>query len=257
VFPEQAFESGVSYQVPFAILLFALFLIFTLGQRWVVGYYRNPYVVVLAASEVEEFIQTWLPGAPEAAKERFRERRTRFLIGSEDPLPTAAGIVGSGVLFVFFIFELWFLHSILARFAGGQEEAPVKGRIRPSLFLLAYAFFPLALRKFFEGLIMFLSDPRAASNVLSLDGFRWASRVSFSPASLLPRSFLEGLAGSYLETATDPFFVWTIFIILWGGRSILRVSLRSAALQVGVLFLLWAAQNYLFRSLNLSWGVLV
>ena len=243
-FPDRTFAEKKTYQCSIPLLLLLLFLLFIIGERMTFGYYQNPYVRILAVTEAEDLVDRIMAPAPDEAKTEARARIAERLTGNGNPVLNAVSITLSALVFVLIVLEVWVLISILSQFFGGQEQK-LEG-VKPSLFLAAYAFIPLALRKLLEGIVMMLKDPRVASNALTLDAFRELSSVKFSLFAVFP-----------LDVLTDPFFLWTALILAFGSKDVFKIPLKNAITLAGILILLLAVQNHLLRSLGLQLGVLV
>ncbi len=53
--------------------------------------------------------------------------------------------------------------------------------------------------------------------------------------------------------ATDPFFLWTLAIIWFGGREVYHMPLKSAVLLTVILVVLLGLQSALLSRVGLTW----
>jgi hypothetical protein len=255
VFPDRAFDRQSTYRASLFTLALMLFFLFLIGERMVYGYYQNPYTRLLAVMEAEERVDKVMAAAPDEARQQVRERITERLIGNTSPLFGAAAITASGISFILLALEAWLIYALLAQFFGAEEEKK-EGR-RPTLYLLFYAFQPLALRKVLEGIVMLLKNPNDAANALTLQGFREASRVTFSLAAFLPAPLRGTLPYNLLAFFTDPFLIWCFIVLILGGRAIYRMPTRNSLAQAGILIVILGIQNHFLRSAGIQWGILL
>jgi hypothetical protein len=255
VFPDRCFGEESTYRASLFILALTLFFLFLVGQRMVYGYYQNPYTRLLAVMEAGDRVDKMMAAAPDEARDQVRERITDRLVGNRNPLFGAVVITATGILFILLVLEAWLIYTILAQFFGAQEQRK-EGR-RPTLYLLFYAFHPLALRKVLEGIVMLLRNPDSAANALTLQAFREASRVTFSLAAFLPASLRGTLPYNLLAFFTDPFLIWCFVVLVLGGRAIYRMPTKSAFAQAGILMVLLSIQNHFLRTAGVQLGILL
>lgn len=251
--PDLGFQDTVK-PAAIPLLLLALFLTYCAGERLVAGYYQNPYMSSLAVLEVQSRIDAVMFGAPPEARERAKDQMLGSLLGASSRLFRSVSIVASSAVFLLLVLEAWLIHAVLSQFFGAQEERLATGT-RPSQLLFLVAFLPLSFRKLVEGLLMALKDPATAANALTLAEYRRLSRVSFS---LLDRLTLNGLPAVpmyLLRSLTDPFFLWTLLILILGGREVYRVTLRSSAVMGLFIVALIALQAALLQSIGIQWGI--
>jgi hypothetical protein len=228
-----------------------LFLLYVIGQRLVNGYDQNPAVQLLAIGEVETRIGSLMTGAPAEVQDQARSRMVQALLGGGSTALASISILASGLGFLILAMEVWLVLSVLAQFAGGEEERSADGRHRNSLLFVLVAFVPLALRKLAEGLVMSLKDPAVAANSLTLSDYRELSKVHFDLYGLLHLPRLPAFPDYLLRSATDPFSLWFLCILVVGGTRIYRMPLPKTALQVLLLLVVLAAQSALFAAIGL------
>jgi hypothetical protein len=249
--PDRAFAGREISRLPKVFLILSLFVVYVAGERLVQGYYQNEHAKTLALLEVDTQLGGLLQNAPTQVQDQMRGRLVDSILGSRSGVMTAVTIVGSGCGFLLVLLETWLVSMVASQFFGGQEER--HGRGRPSGTLYLVAFIPLALRKLCAGIVMAFRSPDAAANALTLADYRALSAPRFDFFSLLPlgqgNAFLVALA----RMLTDPFFLWTLAIICFGGREVFRFPLRSAAFLCLVLVVVLGLQAALFARIGLVW----
>jgi hypothetical protein len=254
VLPRETFGGADVYgtsPLAIALLLFGLFVV---GQRFVTGYYQNPEARLLALSEADARLGSLMTGAPPEVQAEMRDRMVRSLLGNEGGFLNAVSIVLAGVGWMVFPLELWLLCSVVTQFFGGQEERA--GRpVRPSLQLFLVAFVPLAVRKLLGGVLLALRDPGAAANALTLTEYRRLSEVRFDFYSWIVRTPAPGIGDTYLRLFTDPFVLWTLWVLVVGGSVVYRLHLKSSLLQIVLLLAILGLQSYLLGSAGLAWEI--
>jgi hypothetical protein len=253
--PDQAFRPGGMRSIRPLLLAMALFLPYVVGQRLVSGYDRNPEVQILAMAEVESRVGSLMANAPAEIRDRARTQMARALTGGGGTALASVSVVASGLGFLLVAMESWLVLSVLAQFAGGEEEPAAGARHRPSMVLVLVAFLPLALRKLAEGVVIALKDPSVAANALTLSDYRELSRVRFDLYGLLHLPSVSAFVAYLLRSLTDPFSLWFLCILIVGGTRVYRMQARKTALQASILLLLFAAQSALFNAIGVAWEI--
>jgi hypothetical protein len=248
--PDRAFSGEGIYRIPKYLLVLLLFLLYVVGSRLSAGYDQNSHAKQLALTEADSRMGTFIANAPPEEQARARDRMVGSILGNQSGLFVAVGVVFSGLFFLLLVIEMWLVCRIVTQFFGGQEER--HGPDRPSLTLFLVSFIPLGLRKVAEGLVLSTRTSEAASNALTLTEYRAASAVHFDLYSLLAPAGLPGLLTAVGRTLTDPFFLWTLALLVFGGRLIFRIPLKSAVGQTLILVALMALQTVLLKSIGLT-----
>jgi uncharacterized membrane protein YdbT with pleckstrin-like domain len=211
---------------------------------------ENAHAKELALAEAGARLDSLMTTAPPEAKERAREQMVGSILGQQSTLFTALSIAFSGLFFFILMLEMWLISTVSSQFFGGQEDR--HGRDRPSLTLFLVAFFPLALRKLLAGIVLATKNPEAASNALTLTDYRAVSAVHFDFFSLLPPIGVPEFIASIARLVTDPFFLWTLAVVILGGRVVYRVSARGAVAQTAIVVLVLALQAALLKSIGIT-----
>jgi hypothetical protein len=249
--PDKIFAGREIYAVPRVLLVLGLFVLFVAGERLVQGYYQNAHAKSLALLEVDSRMGGFLQNAPAQVQRQARDQMLDSILGRRSAMMTAFGIVFSGVGFLLVLLEAWIVSTVASQFFGGQEEKTGRGRPSGTLFLVAW--FPLAFRRLLSGIIMSLRSPDAASNALTLADYRRVSGVRFDLYSLLHLPNVSAFLTAIGTMVTDPFFLWTLAIIWFGGREVYHMPLRSAVLLSVVLVVLLGLQSTLLLRVGVTW----
>jgi hypothetical protein len=249
--PDRTFAGREIYAIPKVLLVLCLFILYVAGERLVQGYYQNAHAKTLALLEVDTRMGGFLQNAPPQVQRQAREQMLDSILGRRSAMTTALSIVSGGVGFLLILLETWLVSTVAAQFFGGQEEKTSRGRPSATLFLVAWL--PLSLRKLLSGILMSLRNPDAASNALSLADYRRLSAVRFDLFSLLQLPNVSPFVTSIGRMATDPFFLWTLAIIWFGGREVYHVPLRSVVLLSVILVILLGLQAALLARVGLTW----
>ena len=249
--PDRVFAGREIHEIPKVLLVLALFALYVAGERLVQGYYQNSHAKTLALLEVDSLMGGFLQNAPAQVQRQAREQMLDSILGRRSAVMTAFSIVGGGVGFLFVLLETWLVSTVVSQFFGGQEEKT--GRGRPSWTLYLVAWFPLALRRLLSGILMSLRSPDAASNALTLADYRRLSAVRFDLYSLLHLPEVNAFLTAIARMATDPFFLWTLAIIWFGGREVYHMPLRSAVFLSLIMVVLLGLQGALLARAGLTW----
>jgi hypothetical protein len=253
--PDRAFRQGGLASIRPLSIAIVLFLLYAIGQRLISGYDQNPDIQLLAIGEVETRIGSLMTAAPADVQNQTRSRMVQALLGGGSTVLASFSIVASALGFLILAMEVWLVLSVLAQFAGGEEERGADGRHRKSMLFVLVAFIPLALRKLAEGLVMAFKDPAVAANSLTLSDYRELSKVHFDLYGLLRLPHLPAFPGYLVRSATDPFSLWFLCILVVGGTRIYRMPFAKTLLQALLLLVVLAAQSTLFATIGLSWEI--
>jgi hypothetical protein len=248
--PDSAFSRKEIYGFPRILIALLLFLLYVVGLRLAAGFDQNPYYKELAAAEVDAQLGSLMASAPPEAQKQARDQAMSQILGNQGSVMSAISIVISALFFLLFVVEMQLICAVVTQFFGGQEER--HGRERPSMTLFLTAALPLALRKLLQGLLLSFRNPEIAANALSVKEYRALSAVRFDLYSFLPPLGLPAFFDYVLRLATDPFMLWTAAVLVLGGREIFRVSLKGAAGQAAVLFLVLCLQFALLSRIGIN-----
>jgi hypothetical protein len=252
--PDRTFAGHDVYKLPKVLILLVLFLLDVTGERLIQGYYQNAHAKVLAILEVDSRMASgFVANAPPEAQARMRAQMLDSILGRQSSIMTSIGIAVSGGFFLLVLVEIWLVSIVVAQFIGGQEER--HGRDRPSWTLFLMSFVPLALRKLLSGILMSLRNPDAAANALTMADYQRLSAVHFDFFSLLPLQHVPVFLAAVGRFITDPFFLWTLAIIMFGGREVYRVPLKSAATLCVVLVVILSLQTALLARIGMTWEI--
>jgi hypothetical protein len=252
--PDRTFAGQDVYRLPKVLILLILFLLDVTGERLVQGYYQNAHAKTLAILEVDSRMAgAFIANAPPDAQARMRAQMLDSILGRQSAIMTSVGIALSGGFFLLVLVEMWLVSIVVAQFIGGQEER--HGRDRPSWTLFLMSFLPLALRKLLSGILMTLRNPDAAANALTLADYRALSQVRFDFFSLLPLGHVPVFLAALARFLTDPFFLWTLVIITFGGREVYRVPMKSALTLSAVLVVILSLQTALLARIGIVWEI--
>lgn len=252
--PDRTFAGQDVYKLPKTLILLFLFLLDVTGERLVQGYYQNAHAKTLAILEVDSRMASgFFANAPPDAQARMRNQMLDSILGRQSAIMTSIGIAFSGGFFLLVLVEMWLVSIVASQFIGGQEER--HGRDRPSWTLFLMAFLPLALRRLLSGVLMSLRNPDAAANALTIADYRRLSAVHFDFFSLLPLSHVPVFLAALARFITDPFFLWTLAIITFGGREVYRVPMKSALTLSAVLVVILSLQTALLARIGLTWEI--
>ena len=249
--PDQAFAGREIYAIPKVLLVLGLFVLYVAGERLVQGYYQNAHAKTLALLEVDSRMGGFLQNAPAQVQRQMRDQMLDSILGRRSAMMTSISIVSGGIGFLLVLLETWLVSTVAAQFFGGQEEKT--GRGRPSWTLYLVAWLPLALRRLLSGILMSMRSPDAASNALTLADYRRLSAVRFDLYSLLHVPEVNSFLTAIARMATDPFFLWTLAIIWFGGREVYHMPLKSTLLLTLVLVILLGLQSSLLARAGLTW----
>jgi hypothetical protein len=249
--PGRAFAGAEADAVPRAVVLLLLFSLVVAGGRLASTVTLTPEATALAMNEVDARIGSLMGAAPPEARDEARRAMLDSLVGRSSGITAAFSIVAAGVGFLLVLGELWLASLVVTQFFGGDEER--RGGRRASVTLVLCAGVPLAARRFLAGLLAAVRGPQAALNSLTLEEYRSRSVVRLDLASLAGIDRLPPILTAAARLLTDPFVVWALAILVLGGRSVYRLSLRAAAGQVGVLVALLVLQSWLLGRLGIPW----
>lgn len=258
VFPERAFDDTNTFRVPRTLIIIAVFLLHLAGSELVSHFYATPYVAGLTLQQIElagpqftfgpQHSNRTAGGAPP-------DRGARVAASITNPTVRSVGIVVRSLLFLAQPLITWWLLVTFVQFLGGEEKRTSEGERRDSRYLVWYAWTPLAVRRLSEGLLIQFQDPASAWSSLSLEHYRLASGVSFSLASLLRLPRLPEALSYLASNLTDPFYLWFLFILVSGGRTVFRLSRRSALSVAAFTILALYLEKVGFAAIGLSTGV--
>jgi hypothetical protein len=252
--PDRTFAGHEIYRLPKTVILLLLFLLDVTGERLVQGYYQNAHAKTLAMLEVDSRMSnSFVQNSPPDAQARMRNQMLDSILGRQSGIMTSIGIAFSGGFFIVVLLEMWLVSIVVAQFIGGQEER--HGRDRPSWTLFLLAFLPLALRRLLSGIVMSLRNPDVAANALTMADYRRLSAVHFDFYSLLSTDAVPVFLAALARFLTDPFFLWTLAIITFGGREVYRVPLKSALTLSGVLVVILSLQTALLARMGITWEI--
>ena len=250
--PDRAFAGPGADLIPKASLCVLLFTMAVAGARLTSGLELTPQARVLAMAEFDVQFGSLFAGAPSDVQARARSRMGDAMLGSSSSFAMAASIAFQGLAFVVTALELWLLGLVVTQFFGGQEERSGPGS-RASLGLTLVAFVPLALRRLAAGIIAAVRSPDAALNALTLRDYRAAAAVRFDLMSLTGLRDLPPIVAAFLSMLSDPFVLWTLAILVLGGREVFRLPLKAAAGQVLVLVAVVGLQTWLLGKAGIAW----
>jgi hypothetical protein len=249
--PDRVFAGREIYRLSKIFLVLSLFVVYVTGERLVQGFFQNEHAKTLALLEVDTRMGGLLQNAPAQVQDQMRGQMVDSILGSRSGIMTAVSIVASGGGFLLVLLEMWLVSMVASQFFGGQEERHSGGR--PSWTLYLIAFFPLALRKLCAGIVMSFRNPEAAANALTLADYRSLSAVRFDFFSLVPWGHVNAFIAAVARMLTDPFFLWSLAIMCFGGKEVYRFSLKSAAFLSLVLVLVLGLQAALFVRIGFTW----
>ncbi len=249
--PDRAFADGDAAALPRVALLLLSFVLVVVGGRLGSAASRTPEAGILAMNEVDAQVSSLLAAAPAAAQAMARRQMLDALVGGSSGVAAAFSIVLGGVGFVAVLLELWLACTIITQFFGGQEER--RGWDRGSLALVLVAGVPLALRRFLGGLLSAARGAGAALNSLTIEEYRARVGVRFDLLAVAGVGNLPPIVTAAARLVTDPFVLWSLVILVLGGRAVYRLPLRAATGQVLVLLALLGLQSWLIGRLGLSW----
>ncbi|MGA2975953.1 MAG: YIP1 family protein [Spirochaetia bacterium] len=248
--PDRTFAGREVYRLPKVLLVLALFVVYVAGERLVQGYYQNEHAKTLAILEVDSRMSGIMQNAPSQVQRQMRDQMLDAIVGQRSALTTAFSIAFSGVGFLLILVEMWVVSAVASQFFGGQEER--RGRDRQSWTLFLVVFFPLALRKLAAGIVMSLRNPEAAANALTLADYRRLSAVRFDFFSLLPIGGVNTFLATVASILTDPFFLWALAILCFGGREVYRMRMKSSIFLSLVLVGVFSLQVALLARIGVS-----
>ena len=252
--PDSAFNEERTYRVSRVLLLLSLFLLHSVGSELVAHFYTTPYVMGLVAQQRETESGQFSFGPPGGQGGQHGPAARQ---AAQQPMAVAqaVGVVVQSLVFVLLSLVLWWLLIIFVQFLGGEEAKTEGGPHRNSKYLVTYAWFPLALRRLLEGILVQLQDPSAAWSAATLADYQRASAVNFSPLALLKLSSLPAPVTYLAYNLTDPFFLWFLFVIVYGGRTVFRLSVRGAAVLGGFVVVLLLLLRLTLASIGIQTGV--
>jgi hypothetical protein len=100
-----------------------------------------------------------------------------------------------------------------------------------------------------------LRNPDAAANALTLADYRSLAEVKLDLYSLLGPLGIPPFFASIAKMLTDPFFLWTLAILWFGGKEVYRVKLSGAVLLSFLIVIVLSLQAALFARIGLSWEI--
>ncbi len=250
VMPDRVFAEDTVYGVPKWLLLLLIFSLFLVGQRLAVGYHENAHAKELQLLEATTQLDSLMQSAPPQAQEQARQQVVNTILGPQNAVITSINMVGGTLLFLLLAVEVWLLSMVVSQFFGGQEDRHVHDRA--SLTLSLIAFIPLALRRLLQGLVLSFRNPDAAANALTLKDYNAVSAVHFDFYSLLSLKGIPELLAWIGRLLTDPFFLWTIAILVFGGRRVFRLSLKGALAQSALLVAILSLQGALLGRIGIT-----
>jgi hypothetical protein len=251
--PDRVFAGQQLYKLPKLLLVVLLFLVYVTGERIVQGSYQNAHAKTLAILEVDSRMSGLMQNAPTQVQNQARGQMLDSILGKQSGFLTSVSIAFSGVGFLLTLLEAWVVSTIGAQFFGGQEERRGRDRLSWTMFLIA--FIPLALRKLCAGVLTTLRNPDAAANALTLADYRSLAEVKLDLYSLLGPLGIPPFFASIAKMLTDPFFLWTLAILWFGGKEVYRVKLSGAVLLSFLIVIVLSLQAALFARIGLSWEI--
>jgi len=255
--PDRAFEDERTYHVSRVLLVLLLFLIHSAGSELIARFYATPYMTGLVSQQQANDATHFAFGPPpgQGGATGPGARRTQVTGASNGPILQALGVVIQSSLFVLLSLITWWLLVIFIQFLGGEEAKTAAGPHRNSRYLVSYAWFPLALRRLTQGILINLQDPRAAWSAFDVAHYRRASEISLSPLSLAQLPPLPAPIAYLLYNLTDPFYLWFLFLIVYGGMAVFRLSFRGAILQGGFVVAMLYLLQTIFAVIGIHTGV--
>ncbi len=252
VVPDRAFAGARAERFPKAGAFLLAFVLVVAGARLGAGTELNPLSRTLALAEFDARFGSLFNGAPAEVQANARQRMGGAVLGSSGGFMLALTLALRGAAFALSVIELWLLGLIATQFFGGQEERGADG-LRPSLGLFAAAALPLALRRLLEGVVQSVRSSEAAMNALTLSDYRAAVAVRFDLLSLAGVRNLPSFVTAFLRPLADPFVLWTLVVLVLGGRAVFRVPLKGAIGMVVVLLAIAGLQTWLLGRAGLAW----
>lgn len=249
ILPERAMREQSVLRVSRAVLLIALFLMYLAGSELIALFYANPYVAALNLQDQSTSSSRFVFGGSrsggsnqnQGSPNGGRGPAARFRATSPAVVPPVVQAVQVVIQSGFFVLSAVVTRLLLAVFVPflGGEEAHAGGVAGSgSRYLVYYAWMPLALRRFAQGIVIHLQNPADAWNALSYASYRSQSAVSFSVFSLLNLYAVPAPLLYLLYSLTDPFYLWTLYIIVLGGGAVYRLSRKASFVAAGFVFLL-------------------
>ncbi len=260
VLPERAFGDERTYHISRVLILLLLFVLYATGSALVARFYATPYVAGLVMQQRETANARFAFGPPPGrgpGGQSTQNGRSGLATAAATPSPVvrSIGIVVRSLLFLLSPLLTWWLLVIFVQFLGGEEEKTEQGPHRNSRYLLWYAWIPLALRRLAEGVLIQFQDPAAAWSALNLEQYRRQSAVSFSLLSVIRLPDLPQIASYLLYNLTDPFFLWFLFIIAYGGKTVFRISQKKGYVIAGFVLTVLYLERVVFAAVGISTGV--
>jgi hypothetical protein len=251
VLPDKAFlEDALFASSRFPLFFLILVLAFS-GAASTWRFHQNETMNVLSAADNARRIDSILANVPEEDRNEMVEQVTAISGG------TAASIIGlivsTALWFVLFI-EIWLLGILLMQFLGGEETPVGEKKHRKSQFLSLYCLIPLSFQELARGIVYYFKDASAIGSVLTLGEYDLATRVSFSVLALFGVSGAGGLMGFLLLNVTNPFFLWTVAVALFGGKGVFRVGAGKMTIALAVIFVFVGIQGQLLAGIQTFFG---
>jgi hypothetical protein len=250
VLPDRAFAEERVYNVPKWLILIIIFILSIIGQRLEVGYNENAHAKQLQLLEANARLDSLMQSAPPQAQAQARRQVVDSILGPQNAVFTSIGMVMRTLFFLVLLVEVWLLCTVVSQFFGGQEDRHT--HTRPSLTLVLVSFIPLAIRSLLQGIVLSFKNPDAAANALTMADYQAVSAVRFDLFSLLPLHGIPQFIAWLLRLATDPFFLWTLAIMTFGGKAVFRLSLKGALAQSALLIVILSLQAALLSRIGIT-----
>ena len=243
ILPDTAFKGDRLYSSPRAPLFLVLFLLVLTGAAFTVRFHQNDTRRLLVEAENMRRLSSMMENVPQEGRDAMLERASSNRVALAAAL--IAGLVFGSLSWLLLSFEIWLLNILLMQFLGGEESPIAQKKHRRSQYLSLYCLIPLGLQELLKGVVFFFKDANAIENVLTLQEYNAATRVSFSLITFFGIGELDGLVGFLLHGITNPFFLWVFLIAIFGGRSIFRIGTGKMVISLVITFTLIGVQNQL------------
>ena len=250
--PEHAFSDPEIFSTRRIVVFGYILIAATVGMLLTTMFHQNDVMRELSIRVSDRQVERFMTGADEDELADAKAAASGRISGKRN---IAAALLSSGfsaaVSTFLYVIEVWIILVLASPFFGAAED-PLDGKAhRRSSYLAYYVAVPYGLNVLVTGIIFLFKDPASIGNVLTLADYNRVTNVSFNLVSLFKMPDIHPMFRYLLDSLTNPFYLWGLVILFFGGKAVLRIkdSSRMIALVI-VLVVVLALQNWLFDAIG-------
>ena len=249
--PDKAFSGDDLYRAYRYPLVLLLIVTITTGSAFSFLFHENETMRALVSAESSRRLDGMMANLSEEDREQVAIPAT---INTGFTVARIIGLVFGTAFWFLFLLELWLLSILLMQFLGGEETPVDTKKHRRSQILALYCLIPLGFQEAVRGVVYLFKDSAAIVNVLTLEEYDEATRISFSVLHLIGAGELPGFFGFLVSNVTNPFILWSATIAVLGARDVFKVGAGKSTICVAIVLVIIGLQNQLFSSIQGLFG---